>query len=261
MVQNIAAQNSAPPQDGSKTQNSTQPVLDAAPRAGVGGSRSLARGRQRKRQILEAASRVFRRRGLHATGMREVAAEIGMQVGNLYYYFENKQALLAFCQQDALDGLLDLATRVEGASLRADEKLYLLILGHVLCLNQGTPGSLAHLEVEALEERWRTPIQDGRDAYEAVFRRLIRAGMVDGVFRPVDAKTAALAILGAANWTVKWFRPGGTRSARQVGEAFADQLVRGLLADGVELQVPALDDQELTAIVQPSESPSKRGEA
>ncbi|NJN37316.1 MAG: helix-turn-helix transcriptional regulator [Nitrospiraceae bacterium] len=31
----------------------------------------------RQRQILEAASRVFRRKGLHATGMRDVAAELG----------------------------------------------------------------------------------------------------------------------------------------------------------------------------------------
>ena len=31
---------------------------------------------RRKRQILEAASRVFRRRGLHATGMRDIAAEL-----------------------------------------------------------------------------------------------------------------------------------------------------------------------------------------
>ena len=45
---------------------------------------------ERKRQILEAASRVFRRKGLHGTGMRDIATELGMHAGNLYYYFPNK---------------------------------------------------------------------------------------------------------------------------------------------------------------------------
>ena len=179
--------------------------------------------------------------------MRDVAAELGMQVGNLYYYFENKQALLAFCQQDALDGLLDLAEWVEAAPLGADQRLYLLVLGHILCLNQGTPGSLAHLEVEALEDRWRRKIQARRDAYEAVYRRIIRQGMERGVFREADPKTAALAILGAVNWTVKWFRPDGGRAARTVGEAFGEQMVRGLLADGISLQRPQLEPPQWAA--------------
>src|SRR5262245_52472340 len=70
------------------------------------------RTREKKRAILEAAARVFRRRGLAATGMRDIAAELGMAVGNLYYYFRDREELIAFVQEEALDGLLDLAERV-----------------------------------------------------------------------------------------------------------------------------------------------------
>lgn len=202
----------------------------------------------KKREILEAASRVFRRQGLHATRMRDIAAELGMHVGNLYYYFENRQELLAFCQRDALDGLLELAVWVERQELPASGKLYLLVLGHVVHVNEGTPGSLAHLEVEALEAAWRKRLQTRRDEYETALRRVIADGIAAGVFRPVDAKTAVLAILGAVNWTVKWFRPEGAKSARAIGEEFAEQLVRGLLAGGVELEVPALELPELPEI-------------
>src|SRR5215218_7861083 len=90
---------------------------------------------EKKREILDAASRVFRRRGLHATGMRDIAAELGMAVGNLYYYFKDKEELLAFVQEDALAGLLDLAARVRAAPLRADAKLFRLIEEHVVRLN------------------------------------------------------------------------------------------------------------------------------
>jgi TetR/AcrR family transcriptional regulator, cholesterol catabolism regulator len=193
---------------------------------------------ERKREILDAASRVFRRKGLHASGMRDIAAELGMAVGNLYYYFKDKGELLAFVQEEALTGLLDLAARVRATGLRPDAQLLLLIEGHVVLLNETTPGSLAHLEVEALGERWREAIQERRDLYERTFRDVIEAGMGSGVFRPNDPKVAALALLGAANWTVKWFRPGGGKSAGEIGRECAELLVRGLLAAGVELERP-----------------------
>jgi AcrR family transcriptional regulator len=198
----------------------------------------------KKREILEAASRVFRRKGLHAAGMRDIAAELDMAVGNLYYYFQDKEDLLAFVQQTTLAGLLSLAARVEALDLRVDRKLWLLLAGHVSLLNEQTPGSLAHLEVEALGEERRRPIQEGRDEYERTFRRLIDEGVATGIFRTSDPKVAALALLGAANWSVKWFRPGGGKTAREIGQDLADLLVRGLLAPGIlddDCTVPALD--------------------
>jgi AcrR family transcriptional regulator len=196
----------------------------------------------RKREILDAASRVFRRRGLPATGMRDIAAELGMAVGNLYYYFKDKEELLAFVQEDALAGLLALAARVRATGLRADARLFRLIEEHVVRLNEGTPGSLAHLEVEALGEAWRAGVQERRDEYERAFRTLLEEGIAAGVFRPVDPKVSALAILGAVNWTVKWFRPDGAKSAREIGREQAELLVRGVLAPGIEIDFSECPD-------------------
>jgi AcrR family transcriptional regulator len=85
--------------------------------------RGLDRSGEKKRSILDAAARVFRVRGLHATGMRDIAAELGMAVGNLYYYFRDKEDLLAFVQEDSLAGLLALTERVRGLPLRQDARL------------------------------------------------------------------------------------------------------------------------------------------
>jgi TetR/AcrR family transcriptional regulator, cholesterol catabolism regulator len=184
---------------------------------------------EKKREILDAASRVFRRRGLQSTGMRDIAAELEMAVGNLYYYFKDKEELLAFVQENTLEGLLNLAAQVRKSRLPADARLRLLIEGHVVLLNDEIPGSLAHLEVEALREPWRRKIQDQRDAYERTFREIIEEGMAGGVFRQTDPKVSALAILGAVNWTVKWFRPDGGKTAREIGRECAELLVRGVM--------------------------------
>lgn len=190
----------------------------------------LQKSLEKKREILHAASRVFRRRGLQSTGMRDIATELNMAVGNLYYYFKDKEALLAFVQEDTLEALLELATRVRSQKLRANGRLFMLIEEHVVLLNEEIPGSLAHLEVEALSEPWRRRVQDRRDAYERAFREIIEEGMATGIFRPTDPKVSAMAILGAVNWTVKWFRPDGSKTARQIGRECAELLVRGVAA-------------------------------
>ena len=192
---------------------------------------AAARVLEKKREIVDAASRVFRRRGLQATGMRDIAAELGMAVGNLYYYFRDKEDLLAFVQESALARLLEMAARVRALDLPADGKLRLLLEEHVVGLNdpeEGTPGSLAHLEVEALGEERRPGVLARRDEYEQIVRALIEEGMDQGMFRRADPKVASLALLGSVNWTVKWFRPEGGKSAREIGRQIAEMMVRSL---------------------------------
>jgi TetR/AcrR family transcriptional regulator, cholesterol catabolism regulator len=187
---------------------------------------------ERRREILAAASRVFRRKGFAATGMRDVAAELGMTAGNLYYYFAGKQEILAFCQEATLDELLSRAGGIVALDLPAAERLALLVRAHVTCLNETYPGSLAHLEIEALAPARRAPLASKRRRYERTIGALIAAGVASGELRAVDPRLATLALLGALNWTVKWFSPDGALGAAAVGDEFAHLFLDGLRAHG-----------------------------
>ncbi len=54
---------------------------------------------ERRRQIADALLRTAAERGLHATGMREVAAEAGVSVRLVQYYFGTKEELLLAAMQ------------------------------------------------------------------------------------------------------------------------------------------------------------------
>ena len=54
---------------------------------------------ERRRQIAEALLRAAATRGLHATGMREVAAEAGVSLRLVQYYFGTKEELLLAAMQ------------------------------------------------------------------------------------------------------------------------------------------------------------------
>ncbi len=185
---------------------------------------------ERRRDILAAASRLFRARGLYAVGMREIAGELGMTAGSLYYYFADKQALLAYCQESTLDALLARGRAIVAAAEPPPMRLRRLVAAHAVTLNEAQPGSLAHLEIEALDPGRRAPLLAKRRRYEDLIRRLIEEGVEKGSLVADDPRLATLALLGALNWSVKWFRSSGPLSASAVGDRFADLFLRGLEA-------------------------------
>ncbi|NXY94692.1 TetR/AcrR family transcriptional regulator [Streptomyces sp. BR123] len=70
---------------------------------------------ERRTQIAEALIRVAGRRGLHAVGMRDVAAEAGVSLRLVQYYFQTKENLLFH----GLRHLTDRYTARVGARLAA----------------------------------------------------------------------------------------------------------------------------------------------
>ncbi|MBB5915324.1 AcrR family transcriptional regulator [Nocardia transvalensis] len=61
---------------------------------------ATVRGEETRRQIIDAALRLFEQNGYTKTTMRAIAGEAGVSVGNAYYYFASKEHLVqGFYQQ------------------------------------------------------------------------------------------------------------------------------------------------------------------
>ena len=186
------------------------------------------RGRDRRAEILRQAAAVFREKGFHAAGMREIAAGLGMAPGALYYYFASKEDLLYACQDISLRRLLDRGRLIARSAESAAHKLRALIAAHLDLTLDELGGSAAHVEFHALPDERLREIVAKRDAYEGLIRGIIRHGVDAGVFRPVDVKLTTLALLGALNWTVVWWDPAGRWSSQDLVEGFAQTFVDGL---------------------------------
>jgi AcrR family transcriptional regulator len=189
---------------------------------------SAQRTRLRRAEILAAASEVFRAKGFHAAGMRDIAAHLDVAVGKLYYWFPSKEALLAYCQEDCLARLLAMVAAAEAQHAQAVDSLRAIIHGHLHCLNTESPGSLAHLETESLGSKDRPRILRQRRRYEEAVAAVVARGVRAGDFAAVDARVSACVLLGALNWTVKWWRPDGRLGLEALAATMADQLVDGI---------------------------------
>src|SRR5215472_19130947 len=65
-----------------------------------------ARGGDKRQRILDAAVRVFAKKGFYATRVSEIAMAAGVADGTIYLYFESKDALLVSLFEDRVERLL-----------------------------------------------------------------------------------------------------------------------------------------------------------
>lgn len=171
---------------------------------------------------------MFRRKGFAAATTGDIAGALGMTKGSLYYWFRDKRDILFFCQNYSLDRMLADAGRIRRTGAPPAARLRDLIRSQMSCMLDELAGNAAHIQTDSLDRRrWKLLVAK-RDRYEAEFRRTIAEGVRRRDFRPVDAATAARAILGAVNWTITWFRPDGARTSEEVAADFAELFVEGL---------------------------------
>ncbi len=190
--------------------------------------RAQRKSETRRTEILRAAARVFRRKGLAAAGMREIAEEADVSPGILYYYFSGKDEILLFCQERTLAHMLAAVEAARAMPAACAERLRAVLRAHVHAMLDELEGATAHLEVEALPETLRAPVIEKRDRYERAVRALVAEGMKRGEFAKADASLVTRAMLGAVNWSARWFRPEGKLSSAEVAQSLADYLLKGL---------------------------------
>jgi hypothetical protein len=103
-------------------------------------------------------------------------------------------------------------------------------------------GSAAHLLTSNLPAHLQRPLIAKRNRYEDGVRQLIAIGIQSGEFMAHDAALATRAILGALNWSVRWFSPEGALTAAQIAEEFSYFLIRGLMTKPSAFRRQALSE-------------------
>lgn len=173
--------------------------------------------------VLEAAARVFVRRGFHAASMREVAAEAGLSVAGIYHHHQSKQAILVALMDVTMAEIRWrlLAARDEGQT--PVESFALMV--ESLALFHALRGDLAFLgasEMRGLEEPERSRVVGLRDEVQHLLDEQADQCVATGDFTVDDPRTACRAIATMCTSLPSWFRPGGRLGAEHVARRYAD---------------------------------------
>jgi AcrR family transcriptional regulator len=191
-------------------------------------TKNVTRADQRRNEIILAAVRTIRQRGLDGVRMRDVARDAGLSTGNLYYYFRNKRELIYHCQDHALDLLIAQAAYANSIS-EVWRRLDAIIDGHLRVVIR--LGAVLHVDIDDLPKPLHKKLAAKRDRYEKAVLEMIVAGQRARQFREGDPMIRAQAIFGAMNWVTRWYHPTENEGEEvdAIVETFRVQLLRGLL--------------------------------
>jgi AcrR family transcriptional regulator len=208
----------------------------------IGRRRALARREQnaswveRRNGVLAAGAEAFRAKGYLAASMGDIAQRFGTAPANIYYYVESKQEIFHALVVRAVRANVDLVEAAAAADGPANERLSGVIVAVARSYEEHYP--YLHLYVQedmrrlsdsaSADER---ELSDLGRRFDHALAAIITDGIASGVLRAdLDPVMARFAVIGALNWTHRWFVPGGRLDGEQVGEAFRAILLRGLQA-------------------------------
>jgi TetR/AcrR family fatty acid metabolism transcriptional regulator len=188
-------------------------------------ARQRATGNKRKR-ILDAAVRVFAKKGFYATRVSEVARAAGVADGTIYLYFKSKDELLVSLFEDRVERLLAYLQRELPAISGASERLRRIIELELGLLEDER--DLAEVVTVILRQSTKLMKEYAAPkfmAYLDAIASVVAQGQASGELRPdVSPHLAARAIFGALDgiamtWALgKADRGGLLRASGQLAE-------------------------------------------
>jgi TetR/AcrR family fatty acid metabolism transcriptional regulator len=188
----------------------------------------------RRRQILDAAVRVFARQGFHACRVSDIADEAGVAYGLVYHYFRSKEEVLDTLFTERWDILLQVIRDTDAQDMPAREKLR-AIAAFILDSYRHDPDLMKVIVVEvtrAANSFGLTHSDRIREAYTLIGDVVAKA-QEDGTFRSdVTPRFAALAFYGIIDQVVT----GWIFDASPVDESEIEQakdLIVAAIVDGL----------------------------
>ncbi|NED49414.1 TetR/AcrR family transcriptional regulator [Micromonospora aurantiaca] len=191
----------------------------------------------REQQMLDAAVKVFSRRGFHAASMDEIADDAGISKPMVYAYLGTKEELFIACLHRESTRMMEAIAGAAAPDLPADERLWRGLRAFF-----GFVG--AHRDGWAVLYRQARGSQPFAAELAAMRGRLVEvvAGMLDHALRAsgrevgaTDLEVVAYALVGASESLADWLADhpeadAGKTATRMMNVAWlgADQLLRGV---------------------------------
>lgn len=145
---------------------------------------SKAAAVDKRRQILDAAVRVFARQGFHATRVADIADEAGVAYGLVYHYFRSKDEVLNELFVERWSLLLAAIEEADNAGGPHRDRLA-AVAGFIVDSFRHDPDLMKVIIVEvtrAANSFGRTHLPEIRRAYEGI-AKIVAEGQEAGAFR------------------------------------------------------------------------------
>lgn len=184
---------------------------------------------QRYNEIIEAAVKLFEKKGYKATSIRDIAASINLTQGTIYHYVSNKEELLYEINDRLISFVLENQEEILNMKGSYADKVRRVMKDIFNTLSNHNAYVMVLIrEYKNLSGENLRRIIEKRDQYEGLVQKIIEEGISRKEFKDIDPKIAAMGLFGMCNWATIWLRPQGRLSVDEILDIFADIYLGGL---------------------------------
>ncbi|MGE0828740.1 MAG: TetR/AcrR family transcriptional regulator [Hyphomonadaceae bacterium] len=185
-------------------------------------------------RIIRSAGKLQRKYGYNRVTLRDIADDIGIKAGSIYYHFESKDAIIRAVLEDGVGPAIEAVNAALAAlppGVSAMTKLSTALRVHVkYVIAKQFSSSLEGMR--QLPKRLRDEHMAREREYAAIFSDILTELEAEGALRPgVNTKILRMFSLGALNWVSEWHDPKGEYSLDQVVDQFMMIITGGVLKD------------------------------
>ena len=182
-------------------------------------------------QIIEAAVRVFARKGYYNSRVSDIAREAGIAAGTIYLYFRTKDDILVTLFRDKMAQFVGSLRKAIADEPDAVAKLSRLIRLHFEMLEEDPQlAEVVQVELRQGQKFFRGASSHEIASYFALITSVLEEGVAEGRFRAgLPVKVATKAVFGAMDqMATSWVL--GKRGYRlaDTADALADIFLLGL---------------------------------
>jgi len=179
-------------------------------------------------QLIDAASRMFNRRGIDGASLDDISASVGATKGAVYHYFDDKMDLITRCYERAFElYALFVAVAREHGSTGFERSMTVLHLNSQAQGGASPPLVLQPGLLSVPESHRLRFIAQSREIWGRC-TDMVREGIADGSCRQCDAQTVAHVSAGAFLWLHKWLPDDYPLSPAQIADTQCQIFTNGL---------------------------------
>ena len=125
--------------------------------------------------LLDVAALRFCARGYDGTSMRDIASDVVIKAGSIYYHFESKNELLIAVHKEGIWRITSLVSTAIVTANTPRDRLQTAIISHLQEILSGSDyAQVVIRELPRIDDPRRRRLIDARNEYELIFIKLIK---------------------------------------------------------------------------------------
>lgn len=181
-------------------------------------------------EMHEAISKLFARKGYHATSIREIASHLGVNKSTLYHYIGSKEKALFTIIYSGMLFAVETLQKIAALDCPAEDRLKEILHFYTrrYCSDPERLLLLAN-DFKHLDKKHQRLVIEKQRQVVSFFTDILTELESEGKLKEISPTVAAFAYFGMAHHTVNWFKMDGKIGLKQLASNFVEIFTKGVL--------------------------------